>query len=111
MATTLREALERMLTTYAGRDVPLELLRSLLAAHPVEPEDKFRNVPPGLYRNSLGAELHVTRTAMPMDGVNTLAGDIAFAADRDELFGTTYHLVTLHSLERCGYELIDAVQS
>ncbi len=66
-----------------------------------------RNVPMGLYRNSLGAELRVTGTAMRMTGFNTLAGDIAIAEAYDDLFHeTTHYLVTEASLKDCGYEMI-----
>jgi hypothetical protein len=66
------------------------------------------NVQKGLYRNPLGVELHVTRTATSMSGYNTLAGDIAIAEARDDLFGMTVYLVTEASLRDCGYELIEA---
>ena len=66
-----------------------------------------RNVPKGLYRNSQGVELHVTGTALPMNGWPTLVGDIAIAEDRDELFGMSIHLVTEAGLKDCGYELIE----
>lgn len=65
-----------------------------------------RNVPKGMYRNSLGVELHVTGTAMPMNGWPTLGGDIAIAEDRDDLFPRRV-LVTEASLVACGYELIE----
>lgn len=65
-----------------------------------------RNVKRGMYRNSLGVELHVIGTALPMNGWPTLAGDIAIAEDRDALFSRTL-LVTETSLENCGYELIE----
>jgi hypothetical protein len=62
----------------------------------------------GLYRNTLGAELLVTRTAGLFSGHNTLAGDIAVAEDHDELFLVTKEfLVTETSLKDCGYELIE----
>lgn len=64
------------------------------------------NVPRGLYRNTLGAELHVVGVARPGTGWPTLSGDIAVAEDRDEMFGTSIHLVTHASLKDCGYELI-----
>jgi hypothetical protein len=67
-----------------------------------------QNVPRGLYRNTLGAELRVTKTAGLFSGHKTLSGDIAIAEDRDELFGTTTtFLVTEASLKDCGYELIE----
>ena len=65
-----------------------------------------RNVPRGLYRNKVGAELHVTGVAMPSE-YGTLAGDISVAESRDPVFGTSRHLVTEASLAECGYELID----
>ena len=66
------------------------------------------SVPRGLYRNHLDVELHVVATATPSMGIPTLGGDIAIAEQRDELFGTTTHLVTEASLKACGYELIEA---
>lgn len=70
-------------------------------------DDKFQNVKRGLWRNDLGAELHVVDTANRRSGYQTIGGDIAIAEDRDELFGTTVVLVTNHTLSRCGYELIE----
>jgi hypothetical protein len=101
-----RKALE----TIAQGGVPIGIsparwAEQWLAAHP---EDKFQNVKPGLWRNDLGAELHVIGTASRRSGVTTIAGDIAIAEDRDPLFKTvTTVLVTNHSLQRCGYELIE----
>lgn len=70
-----------------------------------------KNVPKGLYRNTLGAELRVTKTAGVMSGYKTLGGDIAVAEDRDDLFGTTEEfLVTEASLKDCGYELIEPAE-
>lgn len=70
------------------------------------------NVPKGLYRNTAGIELHVMDAARPGNGWPTLSsGDIAIAEDRDELFGTTVHLVTEASLKDCGYKLIKADES
>lgn len=67
-----------------------------------------KNVPKGLYRNTLGVELHVIGVARRSTGYQTLGGDIAIAEDRDDLFGTTTRiLVTEHSLKDCGYELIE----
>lgn len=67
-----------------------------------------KNVPLGLYRNDLGAELRVTKTAGLFSGHNTLRGDIAVAEDHDELFGTTKeYLVTEAALLDCGYTLIE----
>lgn len=65
-----------------------------------------KNVKKGMYRNSLGVELHVIGTALPMNGWPTLGGDIAVAEDRDDLFPRTI-LVTEASLTSCGYELIE----
>lgn len=66
------------------------------------------NVPKGLYRNTQGAELRVTGTAMRMNGHNTLSGDIAVAKAEDELFQTyDEYLVTEASLKAAGYELIE----
>lgn len=68
-----------------------------------------KNVPRGLYRNTLDAELHVTQTVMldRLAPFKVLAGDIAIAEARDDLFGTSYYLVTEASLKDCGYELVE----
>lgn len=72
------------------------------------PRDPFRNVPRGLYRNTLGAELRVKGTAMGLTGHNTLSGDIAIAEAVDDLLMIrTEYLVTIESLKDCGYELIE----
>lgn len=69
------------------------------------------NVKKGLYRNRLGAELHVTGIASILTGYNTLSGDIAIAESRDELFGTRVYLVTEQSLTSAGYELVKEASS
>lgn len=70
----------------------------------------LKNVPKGLYRNDLGAELNVVRTAMSRSlpaRLSTLGGDIAIAEAYDDLFGTTdIYLVTEASLKDRGYELV-----
>lgn len=69
------------------------------------------NVTRGLWRNSLGAELHVMGFANDNIGIpigfKTL-GHIYVAEARDDLFGTSVYLVTSASLEDCGYELVEA---
>lgn len=70
------------------------------------------NVPTGLYRNHVGAELYVVGIAMSLTGVNTIGGDIAIAESRDELFGRTKeYLVTEKSLREAGYELIEHAEA
>ena len=74
----------------------------------------MRNVPEGLYRNSLGAELHVIgyasdRIGIPI-GYENLGG-IYVAEARDDLFGTVVYLVTEASLKDCGYELVQETQA
>lgn len=74
----------------------------------VDGRETRKNVPRGLYRNTQGAELRVTGTAMQMNGYNTLAGDIAVAEAADELWPShQQYLVTEVSLKACGYELIE----
>lgn len=71
-----------------------------------------KNVPKGLYRNTLGAELRVTGVARPGTGAPTLSGDIAWAEDHDDLMGTvSHHLVTEASLKECGFEMVEADES
>lgn len=68
------------------------------------------NVARGMYRNRVGAELHVIgyasdRIGIPI-GYENLGG-IHVAESRDKLLGTTVYLVTAESLKDCGYELIE----
>lgn len=112
----LREALEALAKDWRSEphnpdSVAITVMRhcgaqvaGALAEHP---EDKFQNVKRGLWRNELGAELHVIGTANRRHGVTTIGGDIAIAEDRDPGFRTVTVLVTNHSLQRCGYELIE----
>jgi hypothetical protein len=95
--------------TFSERFQISALIEPLIAATRDLEKDSTpsRNVPKGLYRNSLGAELHVVGVARHGTGWPTLSGDIAIAEDRDELFGTSVHLVTEASLKDCGYELIE----
>lgn len=60
----------------------------------------------GLYRNSLGAELHVTG---PFPGSMTALtiGGIYWAESREVLFGPLQYLVTPQSMLDAGYELIE----
>lgn len=71
-----------------------------------------QSVPRGLWRNSLGAELRVKGRVGNLTGIrigyDVLAGDIAYAESYDEIFKTTDRLlVTLASLEDCGFELVE----
>lgn len=66
------------------------------------------NVPRGLYRNTQGAQLRVTATALTLSGYNTLGGDIAVAVPEDDLWPPHQeYLVTEASLKDAGYELIE----
>lgn len=60
----------------------------------------------GMYRNRLGAVLHVTGFALKPGGLCTL-GDTYYAESRDPLFGTTPYVVTGTSMTDCGYELVE----
>jgi hypothetical protein len=67
-----------------------------------------KNIPRGLYRNTLGAELVVLNAAMNPGEFRTLCGDIAVAESRDPIFKTVdRYLVTQAALDDCGYELIE----
>jgi hypothetical protein len=68
-----------------------------------EGDESMKN---GLYRNDLGAELHVERFLLNPGGYKTL-GDTFEAVDRDPLFGKTRYIVTEKSMKECGYELIE----
>lgn len=72
-----------------------------------------RNIPRGLYRNRLGAEIRVfgwvgDRVGVNVHGFRTLGGDIAYAESYDDLFRSTDRfIVTEDSLRNCGYELVE----
>lgn len=72
-----------------------------------------RNIPRGVYRNSLGGEIQVQGRVGKYSGVKigrlgTLGGDISYAEAYDDLLGTTdQYLVTEDSLRNCGYELVE----
>ena len=68
-------------------------------------EGRRHERPRGLYRNHLDVELHVVATATPQRA-SQLGGDIAIAEQRDELFGTTTHLVTKPRSRRAVNPLI-----
>ena len=59
---------------------------------------------PGLYRNALGAEVHVT--ALRPD--RNFIGAMWDAEQRHELFGTRYLLVTPQGMHECGYTFVEA---
>lgn len=74
-----------------------------------------RNIPRGLWRNSLGAEMQVLGyvgkyTGIGVGNLSTLGGDISYAESPDELFGPAPYLVTEDSLRSCGYELIEPAE-
>lgn len=75
-----------------------------------------RNIPRGLYRNRLGAEIRVfgwvgDRVGVNVHGLRTLGGDIAYAESFDDLFGTRDRfIVTEDSLRNCGYELVEPAE-
>lgn len=68
------------------------------------------NVTRGLYRNTLGAELHVIGLVSRRIGIDIgfeSIGGVYVAEARDDLLGTTHYLVCAASLKDCGYELIE----
>lgn len=68
---------------------------------------RVRNVPRGVWRNRLGAELDVIGYATrERTGFDFLAGDIALAIAHDDLFGDAHYLVTEASLAAARYELV-----
>lgn len=70
--------------------------------------DPVRNVPRGIWRNRLGAELEVIGYATrEQTGFEFLAGDIALAIAHDDLFGDSHYLVTEASLATAGYKLVE----
>ena len=64
------------------------------------------SIQPGLYRNSLGAELQVTRPADRVLFYLTIGG-IWEAHTCWNLGSQTYYLVTPQSLADAGYELVN----
>ena len=68
----------------------------------------------GLWRNRLGAELHVIEPAVYVlrtFGVDALSDDIWHAERRDALFGTKHYMVTVESLASAGYERADGEEA
>jgi hypothetical protein len=61
---------------------------------------------PGLYRNELGAELHVQGLS-PRIGLFLSLGDTYEAVARDSLFGNTWYVVTEKSMAESGYQLVE----
>jgi hypothetical protein len=59
----------------------------------------------GLYKNSLGAELHVVGFT-PRPGGYMSLGDTYEAVARDSLFGDSRYIVTEKSMAESGYELM-----
>ena len=66
----------------------------------------------GLWRNPLGAELHVTNGYFTMRDLGSswqfLSDDIYVGERRDDLFGSSWYLVTEASLASAGYEFGEA---
>lgn len=76
----------------------------------------LRMVAGGLYRNSLGAELHaieqmrgepIGANSNPFRQRIQVFGEIWVVESRDDLFGTQRHLATAAGLADCGYQLIE----
>lgn len=62
----------------------------------------------GLYRNDLGAELHVIGGWITPVGSRVMSiGGIYVAESRDRLFGTVVYHVTPESMRAARYELIE----
>jgi hypothetical protein len=60
----------------------------------------------GLYRNTLGAELHVIGFT-PRPGGYMSLGDTYEAVARDSLFGDSRYIVTEKSMTESGYQFIE----
>lgn len=66
-----------------------------------------QNIPTGIYRNQVGAELTVGQFAMEVGHCRTLGGDISFAEQECYPDGPSWHwLVTARSLAEAGYEKV-----
>lgn len=108
-----REKLLKVLDEYeVGGKLPADHgYRETLADQIVKLADSSRrNIPQGLYRNKVGAELrvgdYVGRAGVAIGAIETLGGDIAYA-ESDRQWGPNSYLVTEDSLRNCGYELIE----
>lgn len=60
----------------------------------------------GLYRNKLGAEMHVTGSFAGTAATRTIGG-IYWAENRESFFGPMQYLVTPQSMIDAGYELVE----
>lgn len=69
-------------------------------------EKQIENLTRGVYRNRVGAELHVLNPVIRVREYRLLDSDIWEAEAVDPLFGSTDYLVTVHSMNSSGYELV-----
>lgn len=65
-----------------------------------------QNIPAGIYRNRVGAEVRVVEIAMEVGHCRTLGGDISIAEQESGYGPKWYWLVTARSLAEAGYEKV-----